>query len=101
MNVNEKLAVFLLLIIPCNISLSFNMPNHKAKSPKNGYVLYATQEVPRKFHQIKGRMGEKRSLIIKDPTAITNMRLTRERPLAKLQSHIVFSALQIIEKCVK
>lgn len=75
----RKLAVFLLLIILYNINLSYNMPNHKPKFLKNGYIPYATQEVPRKFHQIKERMEKKISLTIMDSTAILNMRLTRER----------------------
>lgn len=92
----RKLAVFLLLIIPCNISLSFNMPNYKAKSQKNGYAPYATQEIPRKFHQIKGGMGKKRSFIIMDSTGISNMRLIKETPFGNLQLHIVFSALRTL-----
>lgn len=48
MNVNEKTSSLSPLNHPLFISLPYNMPNHKSKFLKNGYIPYATQEIPTK-----------------------------------------------------
>jgi len=57
-----------------------------------GMFYMQHKKYPGNSTKLKEGWGKK-SLIIMDPTVTTNMRLTRERPLGNLQSHIVFSAL--------